>query len=462
MNQTVSNTVSVTASIIDLSGMATSNQIATVDVSGYPIQYTLTTNNTINVDSRYAPNGPESINLTLSVWPVVFNPTNPPFNQQIEYDTTASLPLDFENAVALVGSGDYSSTEAPANYFTFEVAQPCQTTITIKDLSNNVVMTSSQYVASPSAVSFSWNYTQANGVTPYTNSSYQVAFTVNNPPNNLLFTNHLTYSGVRTASGVIITYAEEDPSTADGAYINGLSDQWIGQTLTYLYENIYNTFSLTQYYDYQIGSLRNLVSFKADAFAIPPTGWRDWLQNAFLGLYSDLTVAPAHGSSTAFGANRGEVVSAADCASWCQAVGSNWRMRKVALWTCFSGKNGVVTNNLGFASAFGIPSWAVQLGGYMKKNAGLFVEGDLTFGIRWAEIGEEFDQAWVCGPDQYPGGCDPTWAINWANVLLQNQYSQVKKVKPIIAGYKWLPYTGIYDVALTTNSISAINQIGGK
>ena len=98
----------------------------------------------------------------------------------------------------------------------------------------------------------------------------------------------------------------------------------------------------------------------------------------------------------------------------------------------------------------------------MKKNAGLFVEGDLTFGIRWAEIGEEFDQAWVCGPDQYPGGCDPTWAINWANVLLQNQYSQVKKVKPIIAGYKWLPYTGIYDVALTTNSISAINQIGGK
>jgi hypothetical protein len=98
----------------------------------------------------------------------------------------------------------------------------------------------------------------------------------------------------------------------------------------------------------------------------------------------------------------------------------------------------------------------------MKKNAGLFWIEHLQdeAGRSWsiAEAVCAFDQAWVCGPNAFPGGCDPTWAI-WRTLNdFLGQYSALWKYQPYLEGFYWLPYSSMYDAELMGNVLTHVHQ----
>jgi len=138
-------------------------------------------------------------------------------------------------------------------------------------------------------------------------------------------------------------------------------------------------------------------------------------------------------------------------------------MRKVAVWSCYSATSYLSTNITGyptFPDAFGIRPQLVQHGGFMRKNAGLFFKADLDQQWNVAEMEEGFDQLWVTGPNGYPGGCDPTWAIGWALAQAMSQYVFMQDAKPLLVGYRWLIYTSVYDDDLMRNDYSQVKGRG--
>ena len=104
-----------------------------------------------------------------------------------------------------------------------------------------------------------------------------------------------------------------------------------------------------------------------------------------------------------------------------------------------------------FATAFGIRPTALQDTTFMRKNAGLFWIKDLQDeqGRGWsiAQAVCAFDEAWVCGPNAYPGGCDPTWGIGRMLNNVLGQYSALWKFGPV-----WKATIGCLTHACTTTN----------
>jgi len=107
------------------------------------------------------------------------------------------------------------------------------------------------YVAIP------WNMTEADGVTPYSNNTYVVTFTAFDPE-TWVSTNSLDKGGnIRLPGGCFLSYEWEDPSTPTGLFLNNSADSAIAGSLLYLYQDIYDQWGLTDYYDWMVGPGRN-------------------------------------------------------------------------------------------------------------------------------------------------------------------------------------------------------------
>lgn len=466
---TVSNTIALTVAITDLSGTTTTNQRPAVKVNGLAARSALGQDNTVSLDTRYAPNGYEEVEFTMGSVPVPFDPQNLPFNAQLEWDTTATLTLDFENSAFLVNAGDMCSPDVGTNYVAFGVNQADQISATISEPSSGRLLASySGYIPYAATVYLEWNFTEADSVTPYTNDTYKVHF-VAYDPTTLDVTNSIDRQGVRAGAGTIISYALEDPLTdltGTATWCNSQAETWIYETLTFLYNDIYDPWGLTEYYLWDVGIGRNATTVYV-CTPDPYNGWRQFIQEK-LGsmLYSDATLGPFHGSAEAFaGPGAGNGVSSRDVAAWTSAAGTNWRMRKVALWSCFSGESaalGGISAFPSFPAAFGIPPKPLQDSTFMRKNAGLFWKKDLkdvpSRGWSIAHAAETFDQGWVCGPNAWPGACDPTWAI-WRTLNdTLTMYPALRQYQPVLAGYYWLPYSCLYDDELMGNNLAHVKQ----
>ena len=464
---TVSNTVTLQALITDLSGTTTTNQQMVVTVNGLPARCGVGPTNTISLDTRYAQSGSEEVEVAMNSVPVAFDAENPPFDTRLAWTTTAVLPLDFENPAFLVNASDMCSPDMGTNYIAFGLNQADQITATISEPSSGRLLASyGGSVPYAMTISLVWNFTEADGATPYTNDTYKVHF-VASDPTTLDVTNRIDRQGVRGGAGTILSYCKDDPAsdqTGLAQWGNDQADIWIGQTLVFLYNDIYDQWGLTEYYSWDVGLGRNITSGYVDDWT-PTNGWRQFVQEK-LGsiLYSDATLGPLHGNAaTCGGVGLGNHLSARDIANWASAAGPNWRMRKVACWWCNSIGSGLLTNGYpDFSTAFGIRPKPMQDSTFMRKNAGLFWLGKLqdVQGRGWslAQAACAFDEAWVCGPNAYPGGCDPTWGIARTLNNFLGQYSALNVYGPVLAGYYWLPYSGLYDDELMGNVLTHVHQ----
>jgi hypothetical protein len=152
---TVSNTITLTANISDLTGTRVTNHQFAVKVNGLPARWAHTSTNGITLDTRYAPAGIQEVEVTMGSVPVVFDPQDPPISttlwdansQQLEWDATATLPLDFENPAFLVNASDMCSPDMGTNYITFGINQAGQISATISEPSSGrLLATYSGYV----------------------------------------------------------------------------------------------------------------------------------------------------------------------------------------------------------------------------------------------------------------------------------------------------------------------------
>ena len=456
---TVTGTVPLHAAISDLSGTTTTNQQMAVMVNGLSTRYTLGPSNTISLDTLYAQSGSEEVEVTLTSSPVAYDAQNPPMDTRLAFDTTTTLPLDFENHAFLVNASDFCSLEVGTNYILFGVSQPDQVQAVISEPSSGrLLATYSTNLSSAGTVVIPWNFTELDGVTPYTNETYRVHF-VAEDPTSMDITNTIVTSDVRFAGGVILTYAEEP----NNGWLNQQANTWVNQTLSFLYNDIYDQSGLTQYYWWDIGDGRNLTTCYVDTPSLT-NGWRNSLQQALAGpLYSDITIGPMHGSKSAIAATGGEAASTWDLALWTYARAPNWRMRKAAVWSCYSGEgyDGSATGAAPgrypwFPDAFGVRPKPIQYAGLMKKNSCLCFKKDWDQRLNIAEIEAAFDTYWVTGANGYPGACDPTWAISWALRQTIREFPFVEDAEPVLAGYQWLIYTAQYDEDLMRNDASRV------
>jgi len=63
-----------------------------------------------------------------------------------------------------------------------------------------------------------------------------------------------------------------------------------------------------------------------------------------------------------------------------------------------------------------------------------------------AQVAEALDQTWVCGMNQYPGGCDPTYSFRFAINATRGMYNpELDKGDPRLFGYKYMIYSSVYD-----------------
>jgi hypothetical protein len=467
---TVTGAVSLQAVITDLSGTTAANQQMAVTVNGLSARCTLSSGNVISLQTTYSASGIQEVEVAFSSVPVVFDLQNPPMDTRLVWATTATLPLDFENPAFLVNQSDMCSPDIGTNYIAFGLSQADQISATISEPSSGRLLASyGGFVPYAMTVYLVWNFTEADGVTPYTNDTYKVHF-VASDPTTLDMTNHIDRQGVRPGAGTILSYCYDNPlpdTTGLVGWGNDQADTWIGQTLAFLYNDIYDQWGLTEYYWWDIGMGRNITAGYVTDWT-PTNGWRQFMQEK-LGslLYSDATLGPLHGNPLSFGsAGRGNLVSSKDIANWTSAATTNnWRMRKVAQWSCYSYANGASLTNTAFPEfpeAYGIRPKDVQRTTLMRKNVGLFWIEDLRdeAGRGWsiAQAACAFDEAWVCGPNAYPGGCDPTWGFGRTLSNFLGQYPTLWNYKPYLAGYAWLPYSCLYDDELMGNVLTHVHQ----
>jgi hypothetical protein len=393
----------------------------------------------------------------------VVNPQSQAFDVPSVYTGTATLALDFENPVYLANSGDLVGPDIGTNYIFFGVSQAASISARIfEPISGRTLALYSGYVPGPTEIALLWNFTESDG-TAFTNASYTIQFAASG--NTLTTTNTIDRDGVRRAAGIIIVRVDEVPHPSDpqdnSALFNSWAIQYIDQTLVPLYQGLYDALGITQYTESDIGVGRNQVAL----FIINTNtaqGFRPFMQTSLSSqspLYSDITIGPAHGFAPAFGANgagANGMASSEMVSSWTTNAG---RMRKVAMWSCYSGANGYTTNYYGyppFADAWGIRGFAYQAGYQVTKNGGLFWTGYLPqqgspLAQNWAQLESIWDFLWVTGPNGFPGGCDPTYAFMWVYRQLINQYPELVKCGPYIAGFGFLPYTGVQDDRLRSD-----------
>lgn len=483
---TVSNVITLTTQVYDLTG--TTNEHFLVDVNGDAISTRVTlTNNTITLDTKYNPDGLNNVDLTAQGFPSVYShttSTNAPSDMLSLYTSATSIPLDFENVNYLVFQSWLADPAIGTNGIVFYCGEAENITATITDPANsNVVASYGGSIGGPSYVEIDWNFTEADGVTPYTNSVYNVSFTASDP-DTFNFQNHIeSNDGVRRPAGCFVTYEEESPFTGYGEYVDEEDQLWLDSTLTYLYQDIYDQYGLTQYTPGQIGDNRQYSQSQGLSQPNYPN-WGPFMyyylsstySNTLTGLmeptYSDLTIGSAHGNGeTIGGIGRHDVpwlwstFTPDDLKTWLQSVGTDWRLRKAAIWACASGMADVYsiynpgpqgqTNGFGlsFADGCGIRFTDIQERNYIRKNTAWMTAGLLPFSMQGptevdssAKVATEADDLWVEGGTVGIG--DPTYASGWVVVQMKGMYPNdlgVGGAYLLLFGYPYVPYTSVYD-----------------
>ncbi len=490
----VSNSLSLHASISDLTG--TTNEHLTVLVNGLDPRYILGTNNTITIDTKYTPNGYNTVQVTAdNQSATLYDPTNAPGNAKVTFEGSASLPLDFENPTYLYFQGDQSSPDIGTNFIIFGVTPPVNISATIVEPSSGrTIRTYSGYNPDSPYVELDWDFTDANGTSPFTNDQYVVNFTATAaaPPGggspgggtSMQTTNLIDRSHVRAGGWVISNYEEVKPSSehGNGGWINSEMAKW-GNATEAMYESLYDYdfFSLTQYFSWQIGSGRDNPTSPKMPYILNPsteTNWPTFLQTVLTNRsYSDFNYGPGHGNGYLIGGGEygppmtflnyvNTTVSANQVMAWVQNGASatnasnRYKMRKVTMWACYTARVGQGYGN--WAQAFGIvdPAKAVQR--MQGKNAGLFFGDDLHFvsygspATDVAEVATELDKIWVMGANPYPGGADPNYSIQFAYGVTVGLFPELANAKPFLLGFYYLPYAGVYDDQLMVNDISQV------
>ncbi|NMC83034.1 MAG: hypothetical protein GYA63_09300, partial [Armatimonadetes bacterium] len=455
----VSNSVTLQVSITDLSGV-TNEQFA-VNVDGLPARWTLGTGNTLNLETKYHPNGIANVSaVVLSDNARVYDPANPPADSKLFFSGTSSLPLDFENEMFLAFASDMCPTNVGTNYILFSVDRPQQIAATISNPSTGQPVASfAGYVPYPATVAIPWNFTEADGVTPYAADTYAVTFTAS-ATNTITTTNSIDREGVRTAAGCFLTWQWEDPGdrTGVGPFLNQEAETWITGALRTLYLDLYGFYSLTQYTPGVVGANRN------QSGCVPYTPWVNGWTSIMPGplsnsaAFSDLTIGQAHGTGATIGGGDYlyDKFTTSDLLGWVRLCGdrTNWRLRKAALWTCYNGDPALSTAGGTYPSwpdACGIRDGAKQHTTYMRKNCGLFFGGGLPQGgyggqnVATARVACFLDQTWVCGKYQWPGACDPTYSFDFAVQATVQQYPELADALPMRFGYGFMIYSSIYE-----------------
>lgn len=482
----VSNTISLQTSIVDLSGVTNESFQLTVD--GSAAQYSISTNNTITLRTDYNPNGICTIYANVANAARIYDASNPPDNAKIFFSSYDSLPVDFENATYMAWAGNNTSITLGSTYSLFVVDEARNISATISNPSNgNIVASFSGYVPSSATIEIPWNFTEADGVAPYSNDTYVVTFTAFES-DTISVTNSIERLGVRTAAANISTYEEEDTSSGgspDPAFLNNTANTYVGAQTFGLYESLYDDdwLSSTFYYTYQIGEYRDLPT--------PPTwpcvlthgsesAWGSQISKTLEDTnYSDFTYYMGHCNGVELGGGpKGSTwvmtyfpSTELKQAVFAQSTGPNHRMRKVAIWGCYSYAPDLTevpgAVGISFANAFGIRSTADQASGWMMKNVGLFFGGGLpqagyggTFNGTQVEAAVIFDDLWVAGPNPDSGSCDPTYAFGWALVQTRAMNPQLDNPQaptfPKIIGFTYLNFAGVYDSEFVTNNISDV------
>ena len=475
----VSNTIALQASIQDLSGVT--NVGLDINVDDNYTRYSIYTNNTILLQTPYNPNGPCTVYVNASSAAQIADPTNAPTDMQLTYTGSGNMPLDFENDTYMEFSGDNSCTNAGTTYSLFVVDKAQPISATIYDPSNGKVVASfSGNTPGPVTVEIPWNFTEADGVTPYTNDTYVVHFIAYDPA-DMSQTNRIQRGAVRMPGRNITTYEYDDPSDSIGATLNADADNYVYNLEIGLYENLYDRhqFSITQYGAGQIG-----VNRENDPNALFPWIYQQGNQYTYGaqigsalgdGNYSDFTWYAGHANGTELGGGPpgshyvNTYMPATYIAHFVHEPSlANWRMRKVCLWGCYTEADPDITGGGIYTSwpqAFGIQKGRDQINGMTAKNVGLFFQGSIpqagyqnTQSGSSVEVAVQFDMLWVMGPNQYPGGCDPTYAFSWAlnQIRTINPELDTAHSNPTLEGFPFLPYAGVYEDELMTNDIEHV------
>lgn len=142
----------------------------------------------------------------------------------------------------------------------------------------------------------------------------------------------------------------------------------------------------------------------------------------------------------------------------------------MAMWACNTviiGKPWPYTNTIPtWPAAFGIYPKPIQDSWLVWKNAGLFWGGGLDqvwfypggIGQTTAQAAEAFDEYWVTGPNAYPAGCDPTYPMYHSVQYLESAFPKLHEFKPVLEGFWWLVYSGVYDQELLNDNLNSIHQ----
>jgi len=473
----VANSISLSVGVRDLSG--TTSLKSKILINGLEGRASISGNNSVTIDTRYAPLGVATVKINVqNDNATVLSPQTSEGDVKLIYDGSAELPLIFANSLSLSAASDLCTTDVGTNYIWFYLDAPQQVQAVVFSPSDGRIIQSNSWYASAGDVAVGWNFTDSNGTTAYSADSYGIRFS-GSTSGTLQFTNSIDRVGVRPAGGVIIHYQHEKPGwIGAGTWYNGQADTYM-QALEALYESIYSgSFgSLTQYEPWQIGSnRRNPVagSIWPLPFALNTTSQNNWptfLHDTLVNrLYSDFDYGSGHGGSDRIGGiSVGVTVSALEVGTWAQAGASgpngnkNWRLRKVAMWSCYSGNLPIDATYVVWTNAFGIRSASAQLHSFMYKNVGLFFKGELPLAGYGgpsgtsAMVAATLDHIWVTGPLPFPGGCDPTYAFSWAFAQTAGMYPALNLGEPVGLGHPYLPYTGIYDQNLMQNDYSSIH-----
>jgi hypothetical protein len=481
-NDMVSNTIALRAQILDLSGVT--NDQFQISVDGLPARYTFGASNTVNLETKYNPNDWHTVYLDVGNKASVYIPTNAPGDTKVFFSGSGSIPLNFTNHTCLVFGSYNASPNIGTNYFEYFIDKAQNVAAIISDPSNGqMVLGITNYIASPGTVVVAWNFTEADGLTPYTNDTYVVKF-IAFDPDEVTTTNKIDRHGVRAAAGNIITYEQEDPSVSAGPYLNSQAEQWIDNSIAPLYETLYDwdwPYTLTHYYPSDIGNNRDnpLYQFPYVLTGGSEQQWNNQIAAAVSSpVYSDFNYYMGHcnGFEMGGGPPGSHFVNSyleshvMEVYATAPAVRPDWRLRKVTVWGCYSDWPGFMTAlppglEPNWHEAFGIRPTADQLSNWMMKNVGLFFGGGLpqggysgTYYGTQVEVAANFDLLWVAGPYPFPGGCTPTYAFAWVFNMTRGMSPELDKGLPAWIGFGYLPYSGVYDSELMVNNVSHINR----
>ena len=475
---TVSGDLPLTVTVTDLSGV-TNQQIAVL-LDGLPARYSITASNAVKVETKYYQNGTTTFSVkAANDNAYVLCPTNNT-DTKTSYENVATLSLDFENPFFVVNSGDMASPDIGSVYLTFGTTQSVSVVASITEpVSGRLLAQYSGTMPSAGAFALQWDFTEANG-SPCTNTQYAVSIAATSIAGNnfvLMLTNLIDPSGVRTAGGCILNN-EGNSTWGNGTYFNQQEDIW-GQTLENVYESLYDKHwdSMTLYTTGDIGPSRENPQNSAMPFTVTSANqgsWEDWLKNTLANRnFSDYNWGPGHANGYFIGGGPWifnwmnyvtTAISAQDFHRFALSVGGNWRLRKIAMWGCYTARGKLRNGGMydGWSEAAGIRPTPKQMTSFMWKNAGLFFNEELfsnPYGdpaTTVYEVAEAFDYFWIAGQDPYPGGCNPNYSIQRALMMTEEVFPELANSEPVIIGYPYLPYNGNNDFSLLMLDSSSV------